>query len=80
MKKDEVDKLEHGVYIINWKSGGQSLAAVGSLNNGTRWYAPTNWCSQTPKGIGCTDWSLISTVVLLETSQSFNRSGKYDPT
>ena len=46
MKKDEVQKLPHGLYKIFWKSkygGGSSLAAVGSLYNGDRWMAPTNW-------------------------------------
>jgi hypothetical protein len=33
----------HGLYRIHWKSGGTSLAAIGSMSNGNRWIAPTNW-------------------------------------
>jgi hypothetical protein len=45
MKKTEVQKLSLGLYKIYWKDGGWSLAAVGSLPNGDRWLAPTNWVS-----------------------------------
>lgn len=43
MKREKVQRLEHGLYKIRWKDGGYSLAAVGSLSNGQRWMAPTNW-------------------------------------
>ena len=33
----------HGLYEIFWKEGGSSLAAIGSLYDGTRWIAPINW-------------------------------------
>lgn len=32
-----------GLYRIHWKSGGSSLAAIGMMENGDRWIAPTNW-------------------------------------
>lgn len=43
MKKKEVLSLHHGLYKVYWKSGGFSLAAVGSLSDGNRWLAPCNW-------------------------------------
>jgi hypothetical protein len=36
-------KLCHGVYRIFWKTGGHSVAAVGSDKSGRRWCVPTNW-------------------------------------
>jgi hypothetical protein len=32
-----------GLYRIYWKSGGDSLAAVGMTHEGARWLAPINW-------------------------------------
>ncbi|MBD8556344.1 hypothetical protein IFT84_17690 [Rhizobium sp. CFBP 8762] len=32
-----------GLYRVHWKSGGNSLAAIGMGSNGDRWIAPTNW-------------------------------------
>lgn len=46
MTTKQVQKLEHGFYIIFWKKsegGGYSYASVGSTANGDRWMAPTNW-------------------------------------
>jgi hypothetical protein len=43
MKTEDVQKLHHGLYKIYWKTGGTSLAAVGSRPNGDRWIAPCNW-------------------------------------
>lgn len=37
MNKKEVQKLNHGLYRLYWKYGaGDSMAAVGSLHDGTR--------------------------------------------
>jgi len=35
--------MDPGLYRIRWKSGGNSLAAIGMNEDGTRWIAPTNW-------------------------------------
>ena len=43
MKQEEVNKIAPGLYEVQWKSGGKSLAAIGITVNGTRWLAPTNW-------------------------------------
>jgi len=45
MKSEDVQKLSHGLYRVFWKTGGSSLAAVGSNAAGKRWLAPTNWVS-----------------------------------
>lgn len=37
------DGIVPGLYIVHWKSGGTSKAAIGMLPNGNRWIAPTNW-------------------------------------
>lgn len=36
-----------GLYRVHWKSGGSSLAAIGMMENGDRWIAPTNWVRPT---------------------------------
>ena len=43
MNKRDVKRLKNGLYVIHWKGGGQSLAAVGCTGNGERWIAPINW-------------------------------------
>ena len=50
------------VYILYWKSGGSSLAAVGSLINGDRWFAPINWVAGNAGGIASTDWHMVKNV------------------
>ncbi len=61
MKREEVQLLEHGLYKIWWKSGGHSLAAVGSLSNGKRWMAPTNWITVP----STTHWPIVKKVKLI---------------
>lgn len=43
LKKKEEPKM--GLYRIYWKSGGNSLAAIGRDKLGELWIAPTNWVS-----------------------------------
>lgn len=48
MSKEEVQKLNHGLYKIKWKKkhgGGSSLASIGSCPDGARWLACCNWVS-----------------------------------
>ena len=35
--------LEMGLHRVHWKSGGTSLAAVGQMSDGRKWFAPCNW-------------------------------------
>lgn len=51
MSKAQAKKLQHGIYRIFWKTGGSSLASVGSDREGNRWFAATNWISG-----NCIDW------------------------
>jgi hypothetical protein len=62
MTKDQSEKLPHGLYRLFWKSGGTSLASVGSLYDGSSWFAATNWTSPTAGGIASTDWAKIDKV------------------
>ena len=62
MTKKDAKKLRHGLYRIVWKSGGLSEAAIGSLHNGDRWFAPTNWTASGTSGIASTNWKLVSYV------------------
>jgi hypothetical protein len=39
----EARKLRIGVYIVHWKSGGASYAAIGQNHDGTPWCTPCNW-------------------------------------
>lgn len=43
MTRDEAYNLKNGLYLIAWKSGGSSLAAVGRRSDGSVWIAPCNW-------------------------------------
>ncbi|ACU71919.1 hypothetical protein Caci_3010 [Catenulispora acidiphila DSM 44928] len=53
-----------GAYRLFWKSGGSSVAVVGQLYSGARWYACANWTSPDAERVGLvgTDWSLIERV------------------
>lgn len=55
-----------GVYRLFWHSGGSSVAAVGMLDDGTRWYAPSNWTNREPGAVVSTDWSLVKQADLIE--------------
>jgi hypothetical protein len=57
VKQKKVQQLEHGLYKIWWKSGGASLAAVGSKMNGERWMACTSWISD-----GTASWPMVKKV------------------
>lgn len=46
--------VKQGLYRIWWRSGGDSLAAVGIASNGDRWIAATNWVEHTS-----TNWSEV---------------------
>jgi len=58
MNQRQIRKLGHGIYLLKWKSGGDSLASVGSDYTGRRWFAPTNWIA----GIPCFDWWMVKDV------------------
>ncbi len=45
MTRKDADTLAPGLYLVHWKKGGRSLAAVGQMKDGARWLAPANWLS-----------------------------------
>ena len=47
MQKKHYRSLANGLYMIFWRRGGSSLAAVGTCADGSRWLAPTNWVGPT---------------------------------
>lgn len=64
MKRGETlaTRLKPGLYRLHWNGGGSSLAAVGCLDNGVNWFAPTNWVAEWPGGIACIVWELVERV------------------
>lgn len=58
-------KLNHGLYKIYWKDGGCSLASVGSLHSGKRWFAPCNWTSK-DHSIASSAWNKVKDVERVE--------------
>lgn len=68
MTKEDFNDLPHGVYRIFWKTGGQSVASVGSLSDGRRWLAPANWTSDIDSGISTSEyWDEVRSVKLIAT-------------
>lgn len=53
----EVDKLGLGLYILYWKTGGNSLASVGQNAAGNKWFSPVNWIT-----VPGWDWSIVDKV------------------
>lgn len=67
MTLEEANQLPHGLYRIQWKDGRQSLAAVGSKYDGTRWLCCTNWVSAHGRGTDSTDdWHGVASAVMIE--------------
>lgn len=71
MERSEVQKLSHGLYLLFWKTeegGGSSLASVGSLYDGGRWFAPTNWTTSVDKPFEAASgkaWEKVEKALLL---------------
>jgi hypothetical protein len=59
MKPHQVAKLPLGIYRLHWRSGGFSLASVGQLHNGHKWFACANWSSDSIRGIASTLWEEV---------------------
>lgn len=57
MTDAELCDIEHGLFLLFWKSGGTSLGAVGSDEKGRRWFAPTNWTD-----IPSFSWGLVEAI------------------
>lgn len=59
--------LPLGLYRMFWKDGGSSLASIGQTYNGTRWFAPSNWTTQSNKHplVASTNWRMVERVDLI---------------
>lgn len=66
MKSADVRKLPLGLYRLYWHSGGSSLACVGALSNGDRWFACANWTSDAPAGIASSAWCLVGEAIRID--------------
>jgi hypothetical protein len=66
MNKRDSGKLHHGLYEVFWKSGGMSLAAVGSRCDGSRWLAPTNWIGFDDPAMA---WHMVECVKLIRSGE-----------
>lgn len=67
---EQMRHRKSGVYRLYWKSGGSSVAAVGMLYDGAKWYAPANWTLGAVDAdrahLTGTDWSRIERAELIE--------------
>jgi hypothetical protein len=70
---EQMRHRELGVYRLFWHSGGCSVAAVGMLHDGSRWYAPANWTPDDLGGVVSTDWSRVKSAELVESYQASRR-------
>lgn len=71
MKEVDVSLLQPGIYRLHWNQfyaqgviEGQpiarsSLAAVGLLKNGRRWYAVVDWIVSDPAAVASTNWRRV---------------------
>lgn len=64
MTKKKMLELNLGLYKLYWNSGGFSLAAVGMLHDGTKWFAPTNWTAEL-YFVTSTDWRKVKKAELI---------------
>mgnify|MGYP003658827111 CR=1 FL=1 len=74
MNKRQVARLEPGIYRVDWKDGGNSLAAVGVTSDGHRWLAPANWVA--PNTTGRDVWHLVEDVGFLHYGRVHNEAGE----
>lgn len=66
MKMEQVNKLDLALYVLIWKEsagGGRSLASVGQLHDGSRWFACCNWTGKDTTGICSTKWEDVKKAV-----------------
>ena len=64
MRAEDVLSLPLGIYVLEWREGGESLAAVGATESGGRWYAPINWIGFKPGWPERCDWTMVRDVRL----------------
>lgn len=84
MDLDDAQKLPHGVYRLYWtedEGGGSSLAVVGSMYSGKRWFACANWTGRDSKGIPGSDnaryWAKIERAELIKERPVIDKLEKF---
>ena len=65
MNRGEIRRIEPGLYVILWKHGGMSFAAVGVRADGMRWLAPCNWIEPTTVDTVIESWEQVESVHLI---------------
>ena len=50
----EIHNCKFGLYEVFWNSGGSSVASVGGLHNGDRYFYPSNWTAEEGRAPGST--------------------------
>jgi uncharacterized protein (TIGR00645 family) len=67
MTKAEAQATKRGLYRVFWKSGGSSIAAVGSTSSGSRWLAACNWVGITTDQDRLDEtWEMVDKLELIE--------------
>lgn len=69
--------MEHGLYLITWADehgGGNSLASVGYTHDGSNWYSPCNWTSESNDSpmVASTDWRIVKSCSLIKSVKTLN--------
>ena len=69
MTTEEVQDLTTGLYRLYWNDGGYSLASVGCLHDGSKWFACSNWTGKTDSTVAASGawWKQVKRVELVET-------------
>ena len=69
MKRADVKALPVGVYRVNWRQGGSSIAAVGVGPSGDKWLAPLNWVEPVDSDSAARVWIRVESVELMLSTQ-----------
>jgi hypothetical protein len=81
MTKIEVQRLDHGVYRIYWKTqDNYTVGAIGSLPNGDRWMISANWVNPRAVSHESAIWDGIEKVELIEKMEYDQKQTKEDLT
>lgn len=70
MTKEESQQLRNGLYALYWdefSGGGFSLAVVGILHDGRRFYSCANWTNESISSVASENWDHVDSVTLIAT-------------
>src|SRR5690349_5775987 len=63
MNREQVQQLQHGIYVIEWMDGLLSVAAIGSNRNGDRWIHCSSWVS--PESYSQNVWAVVKSATIV---------------